>query len=185
MNKLIANYRDLYDSGKTQDAERYLTDYLHSVNISDKAHFMADIFRGGIEGVFAGGDSESITQLKDPLTDHLGRPVDDFDEGRRARIKDDIYSVGNIFVYHRGNLGDAHIVHVWRNNELIYTWGHLIEAYKLNLFYDKNDDIVFICFFSDREIDEGEGKDIKVVGVTNVIAIEDPSQKAVCSRFEF
>lgn len=182
MNRLIENYKSLYDAGQHDEAERYLADYLHSQSLSGKAKFIRDIVKHHVQGLQTACASEVKGMLDTPLINHVGNSCRSFFECHRLSLDDTTIIVGNSIVFHRGNRGDAHVINIWQNDELIYTLGGLIEASELQLYYDSDDDILYICFGSDHE--ETVNGEPESTRFQSVITVEHPQTTAVCNVFK-
>lgn len=182
MNRLIENYKSLYDGGRQDEAERYLTAYLHGQSLAGKAQVVRNIVGRHVQGLLPACVTEFKGFLDTPLINHTDRPVSSFTECHRAAIGDTVLTVGNSFVFHRGNRGDAHVINVWRDEELIYTLGGLIEANDMQLYYDSDDDILYVCFSSaEEEMVDGE---LETTFFRSVITVESPQTTAVCNVFK-
>ena len=107
---------------------------------------------------------------------------DSFFECHRITLEETVFTIGNSFLFHRGNRGDAHVINIWRDDELIYTVGGLIDANNTQAYYDHNDDIIYICFSSAEEkVVEGE---VEETFFTTMVTVENPKVDAVCTVFK-
>lgn len=184
MNLLIQNYKALYDSGRHEDAERYLAEYLRGNALDGKARLMASIVSGNVAKISLAETGEKVTGvLETPLRDHMGRTVDSFYECSRLLLGQTCFTFGNSFVFHRGARGDAHIINIWRGDENIYTVGGLIEAFDMRIYYDSIGDVIYICYCSDKE--EMRHGELCEDCYWNVIILEDPQDTAVCTAFKW
>ena len=182
MGHLIENYKSLYDAGRSDEAEAYLAEYLHGQSLAGKAQTIRNVVLQRIEGLKALCATEIRGKLDTELIDHAGHRRDAFFECHRITLDETVFTIGNSFVFHRGNRGDAHVINIWRDDELIYTAGGLIDANDTQAYYDRSDDIIYICFSSaEEEIVEGE---VEETFFTTTIAVEDPKGDAVCTMFK-
>lgn len=182
MCHLIENYKSLYDAGRRNEAEAYLAEYLHGQSLAGKAQTIRNIIHRRIEGLKALCATEIREKLKTELIDHAGNRRDSFFECHRIAIDEIVFTIGNSFIFHRGNLGDAHVINIWRNDELIYTVGGLIEANNTQAYYDHNDDIIYICFSSAKE--EVVAGEVEETFFTTTVTVENPKTDAVCTLFK-
>ncbi|MBR5272927.1 MAG: toll/interleukin-1 receptor domain-containing protein [Clostridia bacterium] len=184
MNQIIENYRSLYECGKVDDAENYLSEYLKGKSLFGKAQCIANLFSGKIEENALKSSAKEIKgKLPSPLKNHLGEPIDSFFECRRLTLGEISFTFGNSFLFHRGNYGDAHIINVWRNGENIYTIGALVEARDMQIYYDNIDDIIYLVYTSEWEKRENGIEDFK--DYVSVVTIENPLGDAVCNSFKW
>ena len=183
MNRIVALYNELYRSGRTTEAEKCLAEYLHGSSIQGKAALIANIVRNGVQSASLGSPAKSVKRLDKPLYSHMKKPWYSFYECLQLEIHDSLFTFGNGFIFHRGNHGDAHVIWIWRDNELIHTIGGLIEAWKLQVFYDSLDDTVYVTYETDVEVmTNGTERVDTMLGVT---IIEDPAGNARCTNFRF
>lgn len=181
MSRLIKNYKSLYDAGRHDEAETYLAEYLHAQSLAGKAQTICNIVNRHIEGLKALGETEVKESLESALIDHAGNRRNSFFECHRILLDDTVFTVGNSFLFHRGNRGDAHVLNVWRGDELIYTVGGLIDACDTQVYYDQNDDILYVCFSSaEEEVIQGE---VEETFFPTTITVEKPKNDAVCTVF--
>lgn len=184
MNQMIKNYKELYDSGKTNEAELYLTDYMNGMSLAGKAKCIADIFSGQIKDVSLPVTAVEIkSKITPPLVSHIGKPVDNFYECYKLTIKQTIFTFGNSFVFHRGCMGDAHVINVWKNDKNIFTVGGLVEAYNMRVYHDNVDDIIYIAYSSDQE-NRSDGINESKTYIS-IITIERPTDDAICNDFKW
>lgn len=182
MNQIIMNYRILYDLGKTEEAESYLSEYLKGISLSGKAICVANLFIQTPEIFHNSTNVSEITGLENPLINHTGKTAHLY-EGVQVTLSSDKYQIGNQSMFHRGNRGDAHIITIWKNGEYFYTIGGLIEAYRLTAYYDSIDDIIYVIYESEKETNIDDGFDVTdYIGITT---IEHPCDDAVCSDFKY
>jgi hypothetical protein len=181
MNRLIGNYQSLYGAGRREEAEAYLAEYLHGQSLAGKAQTIRNIINHCIEGMNTACVTEVRGTLDTELIDHAGNRRSSFSECHRITLGDTVLTVGNSFVFHRGNRGDAHVLNIWRNKELMYTLGGLIDAYGMQVYYDRSDDILYICFSSAKEeVIDGE---VEETFFQTTVTVESPGADAVCSVF--
>lgn len=182
MSRLIENYKALYDDGRRAEAEAYLADYLHGQSLAGKAQTICNIVGRRVDGLQASCVSEVRERLTSVLIDHAGNRRDFFFECHRVTLDDTVITVGNSLAFHRGNRGDAHVLNIWRDNELIYTLGGLIEAHDTQVYYDQTDDIIYICFSSAKEeLIDGE---VEETFFQTTVTVEMPKADAVCTVFK-
>lgn len=181
MNSLIRNYRALFDDGRQEEAEQYLAAFLHGQTLAGKAQLMANLVCGDLVGGTASPFTAWSERLDPPLIDGRGEKHTLFMDGHRLKLGDVIFTVGCHLVFHRGARGDADAIQIWRGEEHLFARGGLIEACRLQLHYDREDDILYLCYCSDTE----ETVDGELVETTwqSVIAIEDPLGEAICHDF--
>lgn len=178
MNSLIQQYRELYDRGEAEKAETFLNEYLHSRTIQDQIDIIAHIVLSNNYLFASNNQSNFKGEFKRPLFKRRS-----LDEKPKVYQKGSDYSYGCLrykdfiigieLVCHRGTHGDATIVDVWRKNELIYTFGGLIEASDVGAYYDSLSDILFVYVFSSTDDDKT---------VFSIIAIEKPDKEALCTK---
>lgn len=182
MSRLIENYKSLYDDGRRDDAEAYLTAYLHGQSLAGKAQTIGNVVGRRIEGLAATCATEVHGHLETALIDHTGSRCSFFFECHRITIGDSVFTIGNSVAFHRGSRGDAHVLNVWRDEELVYTLGGLIEAHDTQVYYDHGDDILYICFSSAKE-EMVDGEVEETVFRTTVTG-ESPTADAVFTAFK-
>ena len=182
MNSLIKQYKELYEQGDVEKAEAFLNEYLHNKTMQDKMDVFAHIVLTNT-CAFCNNSKEDFKEIFDkPLirNPHSESPTiykkgTDYSYGC---LKYGSFIMGIKLVFHRGNRGDATIVDVWREDELMYTFGGLIEANVVGAYYDKMDDILFVYVHSDYE---GANED-DIKPFFTVLAIEKPYSEALCTK---
>lgn len=184
MNLIISKYNELYFEGQTDAADEVLKEYLHGVSVMGKAEVIANIVRGGFEKTHILSPAEDIKHLQSSLKTHTGREESSFYECKKIKVNSDTFIIGNGFVFHRGNHGDAHVIWIWKNGDLIHTIGGLIEARDLEVLQDSIDNIVYIACYSDIETIKA-GEDDVSESVVNITVIEYPNETAICTDFRF
>lgn len=196
MNLLMENYLQLFSQGKTEEAEKYVSEYLFGKTLEEKALFFAKVAAGKMDGLSIDPRYEEVdvcefkrSPWNDRMTweeaitgkhNHLSEPV-------RPHticlldIDGTLFTAGNCFLFHRGHFGDAHIIHLWRGDERIYTIGHLIEARRMHMYYDSTEDLLYIIYASDKEvITAGE---CESTGYWSVAIIQNPTGEAIAKSF--
>lgn len=146
MNMIISAYNSLYFEGRITEAEAVLKEYLHKISLRGKVEIIANIFLGGFQQTQLFSSAEEKNHFHKALQTHTGEWRRSFTDCRRLTLNGDIFTVGNGFVFHRGSHGDAHVIWIWKNGELIHTIGRLIEAFKLSLYYDSIDNVIYIIY---------------------------------------
>ena len=183
MNQIIMNYRILHDEGKLEEAELYLSEYLHGISLSGKAKCIANLYIQNPDAFSTNNPSSRFQKLDHPLINHMGDEVVSFDEGIRFSVDDNKFVVGNVFLFHRGSSGDAHIITIWRNENYIYTIGGLIDACGLDIYYDSLDGIIYLIYKSQKEeYLEGKLYSESYIGITTM---ENLSGDVVCNDFKY
>lgn len=182
MNQLIENYKKLFDVGRHEEADRYLTEYLHGQSLAGKAKIMANIMRNDVVEIVTKSFTEAKKQLDKTLINHVGQQMNSFFECHQLILGDQIFTFGNTFLFHRGNRGDAHVISVWRNQEHIYTIGGLVDATDLQVYYDRHDDVIYVCYRSNKE--EMKDGELLETWYQNVTTIEEPLGDAICNDFK-
>ena len=82
------------------------------------------------------------------------------------------------------NVGeDAHVIWIWKNDELIHTIGGLVEATGLQVFLDSRDGILYIVYCSDEEKFEA-GEYIESRVRKSIVTVEIAND-VICSDFKF
>lgn len=181
-NSLLKQYNTLFGDGQNEAAEKYLLEYLGKKSISAKAETVCNIYRKQILGV-APASRKLANRVDKPLLNHVGRYVDSFFECCQIEIENCVFTIGNSFVFHRGNRGDAHVINIWKDDENVHTLGGLIDAYELSVYYDQVDKLLYICAFGTREsMVDGE---LQEDGVIHVTVVESPDSFPRCSNFRF
>jgi len=184
MSLLIRNYKALYDEGRHEAAERYLAEYLRGNALADRARLMANIVSGNVEKVSLSEAGEAITgRLETPLRDHTGEKVSIFVKGSRLKLGELSFTFGNSCVCHRGNRGDGHVISIWRGEENIHTIGGLVDAFNMQVYYDRMGDVIYICYCSTKE--EMRGGELCEDTYWNVSILEDPTDTAVCTNLKW
>ena len=102
---------------------------------------------------------------------YSGSPIVVFD----FMIRDTLFTVAHLFLGHRGSRGDVDTIMVWRNDEILYSPGVLIEVGDVRLYYDRYRDVLYIYHQSDYGADEGS--------YHSVTTVEDPLGCAICNTF--
>lgn len=196
MNMLMDNYLRLFASGETEEAERYVSEYLLGKTMEEKANFLAKVVAGKMEGVSIAPQYKDIYDYqfrKSPWSErttwqeltrnkcnHLGElthpgSVCVLDVG------DSRFVSGNCCLFHRGNRGDAHIIHLWRDDERIFTVGGLIEANRMHMYYDPLEDLLYLIYASAEEtMVAGE---CEFTYYWNVGIVQDPGGEAISQVF--
>lgn len=185
MDKIIEKYNDLYLLGRRTEAEECLAQYLHGISLKGKAKLITNMQKGAFKDIIIQSTADTIKgRLEKPLFIHTNMPKDSFYECKRIVINQDTFTLGNDYLFHRGSRGDAHVIWLWRNDEMIFVIGGLVEADGIDLFYDSYDDIIYISYISDQEtMDEEKGLVVK--SSLSIAAIEDPNGEAVGTDFRF
>ena len=183
MDQIISIYNSLYFSGRIKEAETVLVEYLRKITLKGKVELISNIVIGGFFKTNILSTAENCKKLKSPLVTHTGEKRNDFFECKQVCIENDNFIVGNGFVFHRGNRGDAHVIWIWKNGELIHTIGGLIESRKLEIYWDSIDNIIYITYYSDKEY--MEEKDVITNSFLSITSIEDPNGMAICTNFSF
>ena len=185
MNKIIGRYNELYHSGRITDAESCLSEYLHGVSLAGKVQLFLNIVRGKLKDTKLISPAKTIEgKLKDPLLTHMNHPLDHFYECKQITINNDIFTIANDYVFHRGNRGDAHVIWIWKNEELVHTIGGLVEAFDLQVFWDSNDNVIYILYNSEKEKYE-DNKYICSDSFISITTVENPNGQVVCSDFKY
>ncbi len=184
MNKLIANYKALYDNGQQEEAEAFLLEYLHGISLKSKAELLADLLNNEMESwMYTPTVTPRDYDPEKPLLNHLGEDCKYFHECYSMTVGDCEFTVGNVFAFRRGNRGDAHLLHIWRNGERIFTCSGLIEAHKITVHFDKSDDIIYIGY---RSVEEKQAEnELEEIVHQNILTVENPCGDLLCNDFRF
>ena len=162
----MEQYRHLLSIGDSDKAQAILRSVLHEQMIETKAHIVANLFGNGYAGVKAvntGDAFKTLTQLK--LCEIGGMSF-------RAPYRT---------VFHRIGAGDADVIDVFRNDERVFTIGGLVDAYDGALLYDKNDDLLFVLYYSCPNVpNHSEEANDRYL---SVCVIEQPATQAVCRDY--
>lgn len=184
MNLIIKNYKLLYDSGKREEAELYLADYLKGMSLAGKAKCIADMFSGHLKGITIPTMSTEIqSRLTHPLINHIGEPTDSFYECQQISIDNVVFTFGNSFLFHLGRGGDAHVINIWKDETNIFTIGSLVDAYNMKVYYDSLDDIIYLVYSSQQETHTNDILDSKCY--ISVLTIEEPLGSTICNNFKW
>lgn len=196
MSMLMQNYLQLFSQGKLDEAEQYVSEYLRGKTLEEKAHFFAKVAAGKMAGVSIvpqhktlGHPScfnswESQTTWDDVLAEkrnHVGKSVDP-DCVRLLEIKDQLFTAADCFVFRTRDLGDAYVIHLWRNNELIFTVPHLFDACLKHMYYDATEDLLYLIYTSDKYT-KAAGK-YESTSYWSVAIIQDPAGEAIAMSFD-
>lgn len=185
MNKIIDCYNELYHAGRITEAEACLAEYLHGVSLKGKVQLFLNIISGNLQNIKLVSPAETINgKLTKPLFTHTHHPRDHFFECKQIAVHDDIFTIANDYLFHRGNRGDAHVIWIWKNDELIHTIGGLVEAYNLSVFWDSHDSTFYIVYSSEKEIFE-DGKYLDSASMTSITTVEIQNDQIICSDFKF
>ncbi len=182
MNQIIKEYRELYDGGDHEAAERFFDEYLKGKSLAGKAQCIANACSGKIDGMTIESHIAEYTNLETPLKNHVGEYVNSFFEGIQLTVGGSVFTFGNSFIFHRGQYGDAHVINVWCNDSNITTVGGLIEARDMRAYYDSLDDIIYVVYKS--EVETRNGADFDSQTYISVLTIEDPTNTAICNNFK-
>ena len=194
MNLLIDNYKRLFDEGKSDEAEQYLSEYLSGKSLETKAKMFVDIASKGMEGIELSDVYADISDYEYDKSEAKSRLCAEWSElcaGLDFKpheicvldIDGSRFLLVNRFVFHRGTRGDAHILHLFRNGERIYTIGGLVEVWKMYMYYDKNEKLLYIAYISDDE--QGIGDDFVSASYWSASIITDPLNNPVAKDFKF
>lgn len=174
MNLLIKEYRKLYDNGDEDEAERFLTEYLHGQNLSGKAQLIANIVCGGMPGSIIGSPAVEVKDTEDEnILKKINANGKNFYECFQLTVKNTEFTIVNEEIGANPSGPDPHIVRIWRGDEMIQGVYGFWDAVNMKVFYDKYDDIIFISLRS------------TVLGEQNisVITAENPAGETVCNTF--
>lgn len=202
MNLLITNYKRLFDEGRNDEAEEYFSEYLSGKSLETKAKMFVNIVSKSMDGIELSSEYGEIWDYKYDKSEAKQKINAEWDElcigfkrgyGEHFTPRElcvlDVsgkrFVLGNGFVFHRGvyGRGDAHIIQLLRNGEIIHTIGGLIEAADMHMYYDKNESLLYIAYLSD--IEEGQGRDFVATTHWSASIISDPTGEAVARDFKF
>lgn len=180
MNKVIDRYNELYHEGRLTEAEVCLSEYLHGISLEGKVRLFANVLNGNLQNVTLISPAEVI---EGKLPGQLGYK-NCYIECKQITVNNNVFTCINEFVFHRGERGDAHRIRLFKNGEDLHTVGGLVEVFNLDVFWDSRDDIIYITYESEKEINiDGKYSDSKIMkGITT---IEDPNDQAVCTDFKY
>lgn len=185
MNKIIDRYNELYHAGRITEAEACLSEYLHGISLMGKVHLVVNILCGTLQNTKLVSPANTIKgKLPKPFLTHMQRPQEQFYECQQITIHNDVFTIANDYVFHRGNRGDAHVIWIWKNDELIHTIGGLVEAYDLRVFWDSHDNIMYVAYDSEKEI-YVDNKYVDSKTMISITTVENPNKQAVCSNFKY
>ena len=180
MNMLIEKYRNLYDNGEKEEAERFLCEYLHGQNLAGKAQLVANLVCGGVAGSVIESSAVQMTEIKDLLLkEKLGTyPPYEIEDSFRITVKEDDFTILIREVSVPPSGATINAVQVLRGYDNIYIATNLRDAANLKTYYDSYDDVIFISV-------EGQGiSEERVAGTyINIITVENPNGDAVCNTF--
>ncbi len=202
MNLLINNYKRLFDEGKNEEAEEYFSEYLSGKGLETKAQMFVNIVSKSMEGIELSGKYGELWDYKYDKSQEkieIGASWEELCVGFKRGYGEHFtprelcvldvngkrFVLGNGFVFHRGvyGRGDAHIIQLLRDGEIIHTIGSLIEAADMHMYYDKNENLLYLAYLSD--IEEGQGRDFVATTHWSVAIITDPTGEAVAKDFKF
>ena len=183
-NKALVKYSELFAEGRTEEAEEVLAEYRQGISLKGKAELISNIVKGGFNNAELLSPSISLNRLEHPLQTHTGAKIESFYECRELTINGNRFVIGNGFIFHRWKYGDAHVIWIWKNGELIHTIGSLVEARKLEVYWDSVDNILYVTFLSDCETFE-QGELISCKTIFNITTVENPDGMTVCTNFDF
>lgn len=183
MSKMIASYNTLYFNGRINEANILLNDYMRNVSLNGKVEFLSNLIKGGFDGssILVSADNmngtyKTMEQLQ--LRNHLNEKINCLEEMACITVNNDSFIIGINYLFHRGSKGDATVIQVWRNGELVYTIPQLVESHKLRVFWDSIDNIIYISYLSDCESKEKEN-------LISITTIEDPNGAVIFKDFKF
>ena len=152
--------------GDSDRAQAILQSVLHEQMIETKARLVAKLFDSGYAGVKAVKIDDAFKTLA---------------QWRLCAIDDMSFRAPCRTVFHRIGAGDADVIDVFRNDERIFTIGGLVDACDGALLYDKNDDLLFVVYYSYPNVpdhsDEASNRYL------SVCAIKYPATQAVCRDY--
>lgn len=197
MNMLMENYLRLFSVGETEEAERYVSEYLHGKTMEEKANFFAKVVAGKLDGMAIDPKYKEIydyefkhspwssrmtwEEVTAEKRNHLGKLANP-GSVCLLDIAGTLFVAGNCFLFHRGGGGgDAHVVQLWRNNERIFTAGGLVEAHFMHMYYDAMEDLLYLIYASDKE--NRVNGEFESTGYWSVAVIQDPKGEAVAKSF--
>ena len=180
MNKVIERYNELYHSGRLTEAEDCLSEYLHGMSLEGKVMLLDSILSRKFQNAILSSPAETINGM---LPQPLGGKSHYF-ECEQMILNGDVFTAVNDFVFHRGALGDAHVVKLFKNGEILHGMGGLVEAYNLNMFWDEKDKVLYVTFVSEKESFEN-GKFVDSVNMRSIFTVEDPNGLAICTNFKY
>ena len=184
MNRIIDRYNELYHAGRLSEAEECLSEYLRGVSLKGKVHLLRNIICGNLQNTTLLSPAKTIDgKLPKALLTHTKHPRDSFLECKQITVNGDIFTIANDLVFHRWNRGDAHVIWIWKNDELIHTIGGLVEATGLQVFLDSRDGILYIVYCSDEEKFEA-GEYIESRVRKSIVTVEIAND-VICSDFKF
>ena len=185
MNRIIAHYNELYSDGRITEADACISEYLRGVSLLGKVRLIKNILNGKLQNTTLASSQMTFTgRLEEPLYTHTKRPIYSFYECKRILVGEELFTVGNEFLFHRGDKGDAHIIMIWRNDELIHTVSSLVDAYNLNLFLDEGDGILYVAYTSDEELFE-DGVYVGSRTRTGITTVELRDDGIICTDFKY
>lgn len=199
MNLLFENYKHLFESGKNEEAEQYFAEYLSGNAMKTRAKWFLNIASKSSEGILLDKKYFSFCDYeyeKSPIYQN-GREWEEVSQGFRNGLGEKTpphainiividgveFKLGNLFLFHRGSFGDAHAIQLQRDGEVIYSLGGLIEVSEAYLYYDKNDDILYIAILSEKE--EIIAGDCSSTPLWSCVTISNPKGAAIATKFEF
>lgn len=194
MNLLMENYLQLFSQGRTEEAEQYVSEYLLGRSLQEKALFFAKVAAGKMEGVRIDPKYEEIgwhvfdaspwgqRMTWKELEHRLGDPSCMYGACLQ-QIEDTLFVAGSRTVFHRGGLGDACVIHLWRGGENIYTVSRQIEVGRMYLYYDPLEDLLYLIYQSDKAVRvDGE---LEEITYWSTVIVQNPNGEAVVKKFEY
>lgn len=180
MNLLIAEYRNRYENGETEEAERFLSEYLHGQNLAGKAQLIANIICGGMPGSIISSSAVKIQDIQDEdILNKIGINGKVWNECFQMKIGNNQFTIINEILGFSPTDRDPHIIKIWRDDEKIHGIYGFINAENMQVYYDECDNVIFIILSSTATVSSG------FRDAVSVITVEDPLNEAICNTFRY
>lgn len=162
----MAQYQVLQRSNRGDEAERLFASVLHEQLLKSKAELLLKLLSEGYAGLKASDHAASEEAAFNRHTFLLG---------------DHSFKASSRTVFHRVGAGDADVIDVFRDDELLFTIFGLVDAYDGVFLYDEGDDLLFILYSSYPNVPSiHEASDHCLM---SVCVVERPCADAVCRDY--
>ena len=164
---IMEQYAGLIRQGEITTAEQLLKAVLHGKELETKAKIMSRLFTDGYASLKATYLAEADKGLK-LVTKQCSIGVFEF----RAECRT---------VFRRIGAGDADVIDVFRNKECIFTICGLVDASDGEIFYDEEEDLLYIVYYSYPNVpNDHELADTRYL---SICIVEKPCDEAVCHDY--
>lgn len=158
---IMEQYAALTQAGENAKAEQLLSAVLHGKELETKAEIMSRFYTDGYAGLKATYTVEG---------------------SRRSNVIEEFtFEALSRTVFRRGGAGDADVIDITRNGECIFTIGGLVDAYSGELFYDADEELLYVMYFSYPNVPGvHEDADTKYL---SICIVERPCDEAICHDY--